>query len=138
LLRIEMRKTRAIVVMPVDERALRVLRRYLRLRPPGPWKELFLRVRCPAGPIKAATIGDIFDNRARRSGLPLRGSSSYCLRHSFAMRLLEQGVGVKAIGDLLGHHSLESTCVYLRLQTAALRDAALPIPRCSRSSEATQ
>jgi integrase/recombinase XerD len=55
LLRIEMRKTRAIVVMPVDERALRVLRRYLRLRPPGPWKELFLRVRCPAGPIKAAT-----------------------------------------------------------------------------------
>jgi integrase/recombinase XerD len=138
LLRIEMCKTRAIVVMPVDERALRVLRRYLRLRPPGPWKQIFLRVRCPAGPIKAGTIGDIYDNRARRSGLSLHGTSCYCLRHSFAMRLLQQGVGVKAIGDLLGHHSLESTCVYLRLQTTALRDAALPLPRSRRSSEATQ
>jgi len=138
LLRIEMRKTRTIVVMPVDERALRVLRRYLHLRPPGRWRELFLRVRCPAGPIKAATVGDIYDKRARRSGLALHGSSSYCLRHRFAMRLLQQGVGVKAIGDLLGHQSLESTCVYLRLQTAALRDAALPIPGCRRSSEATQ
>jgi site-specific recombinase XerD len=44
------------------------------------------------------------------------------------MRLLEQGVGIKAIGDLLGHSSLESTSVYLRLHTAALRDVALPMP----------
>jgi site-specific recombinase XerD len=42
--------------------------------------------------------------------------------------LLERGVGIKAIGDLLGHHTLESTCVYLRLQTEALRQVGLPIP----------
>jgi site-specific recombinase XerD len=44
------------------------------------------------------------------------------------MRLLQRGVGVKAIGDLLGHHSLEATCVYLRLDTSALRAVALPVP----------
>jgi site-specific recombinase XerD len=44
------------------------------------------------------------------------------------MRLLERGVGIKAIGDLLGHHTLESTCVYLRLQTEALREVGLPMP----------
>jgi site-specific recombinase XerD len=44
------------------------------------------------------------------------------------MRLLEREVGVKAIGDLLGHHSLEATSVYLRLHVDALRDVALPLP----------
>ena len=44
------------------------------------------------------------------------------------MRLLGRGVGIKTIGDLLGHRTLESTCVYLRLQTATLREVALPPP----------
>lgn len=44
------------------------------------------------------------------------------------MRLLRQGVGIKAIGDLLGHHSLEATCVYLRIDTDMLRAVALPVP----------
>ena len=44
------------------------------------------------------------------------------------MRLLDRGVGIKVIGDLLGHRTLESTCVYLRLQTGTLRDVALPLP----------
>jgi integrase/recombinase XerD len=43
-------------------------------------------------------------------------------------------VGVKAIGDLLGHRSLEATCVYLRLNLAALRTVALPLPRLRRTS----
>ena len=41
---------------------------------------------------------------------------------------LRQGVGVKTIGDLLGHHSLESTCVYLRIETDMLRTVALAVP----------
>jgi integrase/recombinase XerD len=43
--------------------------------------------------------------------------------------LLRRGVGVKAIGDVLGHSDLESTCVYLRLDIQALRDVALPVPK---------
>ncbi|MFO7072004.1 tyrosine-type recombinase/integrase, partial [Pseudomonas aeruginosa] len=48
--------------------------------------------------------------------------------HTFAMRLLTLGVGVKAIGDLLGHRSIESTSVYLRLDTSMLQDVALEVP----------
>ncbi len=44
------------------------------------------------------------------------------------MRLLSRGVGIKAIGDLLGHRSLEATCVYLRIDADMLRTVALPIP----------
>jgi site-specific recombinase XerD len=61
---------------------------------------------------------------------------AYRLRHTFAMRLLTRGVGVKAIGDLLGHHSLDSTCAYLRLDIDMLRGVALEVPRPGLRQEA--
>ena len=50
------------------------------------------------------------------------------MRHSYAVHLLRSGLPLKTIGDLLGHHTLESTCVYLRLAVDDLRDVALPLP----------
>jgi len=109
--------------------AAAVLQRYLREgRPASDRLELFTRVIAPAGALTRGAIAEAFRRQVRRSGLPLTGASPYGLRHSFAMRLLGRNVGVKAIGDLLGHRSLEATSVYLRLQTDALRDVALPLP----------
>jgi integrase len=128
-LQVEQRKTRSVLLLPLAQRTLNLLRRYLRHgRPGSDHPQLFLRARRPAGPLQHYAVIDLFDKRARLSGLALQGSSSYCLRHAFAMRLLRQGVGIKAIGDLLGHHSLESTCVYLRIDTDLLRSVALPVP----------
>jgi site-specific recombinase XerD len=122
-------KTRSTLVLPLANRTLHLLRRYLRQgRAVNDRPELFLRVRHPSGGLTHYAVVNIFQKRARLSGLPLEGCSSYGLRHAFAMRLLRRGVGVKAIGDLLGHHSLESTCVYLRLDTDMLRCVALPVP----------
>ena len=44
------------------------------------------------------------------------------------MHLLRSGLPLKTIGDILGHRTLESTCVYLRLAVDDLRDVALPLP----------
>ena len=44
------------------------------------------------------------------------------------MRLLARGVGMKAIGDVLGHHSFYGTSAYLRLDVAMLRSVPLPLP----------
>jgi site-specific recombinase XerD len=129
-LRVEQCKTRSTLILPLSNQTLFLLKRYLHHgRASSSHSELFLRVRTPAGPIERTAITDIYEKRARLSGLPLQGSSSYCLRHAFAMRLLKRGVGIKTIGDLLGHRTLESTCVYLRLQTDVLREVALPVPR---------
>ena len=129
-LHVEQCKTHSVLVLPLSDQALRVLKRYLRCgRPGSAHPQLFLRGRTPAGPIKHTALCDIYEKRVKLSELPLQGTSSYSLRHAFAMRLLERGVGIKAIGDLLGHHTLESTCVYLRLQTEALREVGLPIPQ---------
>jgi integrase/recombinase XerD len=127
--RIRQCKTRSDLVLPLMQATLSLLRGYIkRERDVSPLPYLFLRVRRPAGPLMHYGVGDIFRTRAAQSGLSLDGYSSYSLRHSFAMRLLQRNVGVKAIGDLLGHRSLEATCVYLRLDTAALRSVGLPLP----------
>ena len=134
-LQVEQCKTHSTLVLPLSRQALRVLKHYLRYGRSGSrHRPLFLRHRSPAGAISRCAVGDVYEKRSRQSGLPLAGTSAYSLRHAFAMRLLERGVGIKAIGDLLGHRSLESTCVYLRLQVDALRDVALPLPEEVRRS----
>lgn len=124
-------KNQSLLILPLSDQTLRMLKRYLHWGRTGSrvHPELFLRARTPAGPLKHTAICDIYSKRARESGLDILGTSSYCLRHSFAMRLLNQGVGIKVIGDLLGHRTLDSTCVYLRLHIGALRDVALPVPK---------
>jgi integrase/recombinase XerD len=128
-LRVEQRKTRSILILPLAGRTLRLLRRYLRVaRHNSDLPQLFLRIRSPIKALKHYGIIEVFNARAANSDLLLDGMSSYSLRHAFAMRLLDRGVGIKAIGDLLGHRSLEATCVYLRIDTEMLRTVALPVP----------
>lgn len=128
-LRVEQRKTRSVLVLPLAGRTLRLLHRYLQVgRPDSVLPQLFLRIRSPIKPLKHYGVITVFTYRAQKSGLSLGGVSSYSLRHAFAMRLLRRGVDVKAIGDLLGHRSLEATCVYLRADVDMLRKVALPVP----------
>jgi len=117
--------------LPLTDEVATALLAYLRRgRPPSAYRDLFLCSRVPFGPISSTTVGDAFDVWARRAGirLPAHAGGPHCLRHSVAVHLLRRGVSMKAIGDLLGHRSAESTCVYLRLQIDDLRDVALPLP----------
>jgi site-specific recombinase XerD len=133
-LKVEQRKTRSSLLVPLAEPTLSILRCYLaRGRPPSTHPALFLRARSPAGPLTRHAVSDIFEKRAKLSGLSLGGHCAYSLRHAFAMRLLVRGVGLKAIGDLLGHRSLGSTCLYLRLDTEMLREVALPVPTAAQA-----
>lgn len=130
LLHVPQNKTRQVLSLPMSAEAVRVLRRYLKWgRPRAERLEVFLSVLAPQRPMVRGAIAELFRRRVKDAGLPLSDHSPYGLRHGFAMRLLERGVGIKAIGDLMGHRSLESTGVYLRLNTETLRDVALSVPR---------
>jgi integrase/recombinase XerD len=126
---VEQFKTHSWLTLPLMNQTLELLRRYLREgRRRSQRRELFLSAFSPVRPMTKFSVSQMFKIRARQSGLPIAHASSYALRHSFAMRLFARGIGMKAIGDLMGHNSLASTSVYLRLQTDVLRDVALPVP----------
>jgi site-specific recombinase XerD len=128
-LTVEQAKTRSWLTLPLDERTLRLLTQYLRVdRGRDSNGTLFVSACAPRRAMTKYGVSQMFRVRARRSGLPLTDASAYSLRHSFAMRLFERGVGIKAIGDLMGHHTIVSTAIYLRLQTDVLRKVALPVP----------
>jgi integrase/recombinase XerD len=122
-------KTRCPLRLPLTDQVGEALLVYLREgRPRSSYREIFLTAQAPILPIKRQTVGYAFRNRAKRSALDMPFSGVHCLRHSYAVRLLRQGVSLKNIGDLLGHRSTESTCVYLRLNVDDLREVALPLP----------
>jgi len=118
------------LVLPLTDEIAMALLDYLRNgRPESTHRQVFLRVRVPLGPIESTAISDVFDSWAAHAKIrvPHLGGP-HCLRHSLAMHLLRKQTPLKTIGDLLGHRSAESTCVYLRLNVEDLRDVALPLP----------
>jgi integrase/recombinase XerD len=143
-LRVPQRKTRASLWLPLTDHVGTALLDYLRYgRPalaewrrhgaftggtPRRYRELFLRHRTPLGVLKPTAVTEVFQAWAKRSGLAIPFQGPHCLRHSYAVFLLRSGVSLKTIGDLLGHRTLESTCVYLRLAVEELRDVALDLP----------
>ena len=123
-------KTRSTTVLPLHDRSLQIIADYLKSRrPQTDLPYLFLTDCAPRTAMSTSGIGRMFQRRLQQIGLGTSGYSAYSLRHAFAMRLFQRGVGMKAIGDLMGHRNLISTSVYLRLQSQALREVALPVPR---------
>ena len=143
-IRIPQRKTRGTLWLPLTDQVGTALLDYLRhARPalavrrqriafrgePTPaYREVFLRHRTPAGVLKPTAVTEAFQGWVKRSGLAIPFQGPHCLRHSYAVHLLRSGVALKTIGDLLGHRTLESTSVYLRLAVEDLREVALDLP----------
>ena len=75
-------------------------------------------------PLTASAIQRGCGPAARRAGLTKR-VTTHTMRHCFATHLLEAGTDLRTIQQLLGHHSLTTTAVYLHV-TAGQRPGPQP------------
>jgi site-specific recombinase XerD len=127
-LRIRQRKTARMLHLPLTEATGDLLVEYLRhARPDVALRQLFLRQRAPVGALKPNAVTRAFQQWRVRSGLAIPAQGPHGLRHAYAVHLLRRGIPIKTIGDLLGHRSAESTCVYLRLAIEDLREVPLAL-----------
>jgi len=91
---------------------------------------LFLSFKAPLGPLNcAAPVSRIVRERLRCSGMELgRVGGAHLLRHSLATQLVEQRRPINEIADLLGHRSINTTALYVKVATSQLAEVALPFP----------
>lgn len=64
----------------------------------------------------------VFEEYLKRAGLFRKGYSLHCLRHSFASELLNAGMRLEYLQELLGHDSIEVTRRYARLTNKTRRE----------------
>src|SRR5665648_65931 len=65
-------------------------------------------------PISRGTIQKVFKQSCKRAGIK-KQATAVSYTHSFATHLLENGVNLKIIQNLLGHSSLRTTSIYLHV-----------------------
>ena len=98
----------------LSQTTLEALRTYWKdYRPNSPEGWLFPGFR-NIGHLTRAAIALAFDTCVKRTGIT-KEVSPHSLRHAFATHLLEDGVELIKIKELLGHHRISSTMVYLHL-----------------------
>lgn len=116
-------------VAPLIEEAGAALADYiLRARPKVDSPYLFLSFTPPVGPFKCASpVSRIVQRRLRHSGIEFVGGA-HLLRHSLATQLVEQRRPINEVADLLGHRSINTTALYVKVATSQLAEVALPFP----------
>lgn len=123
-------KGRRARVVPILGEAGRALADYvLRGRPRVPDRTLFLCHRPPVRPLRhSGALAAIVRRRLEGCGVRADRMGAHLLRHSLATRMVELERPVKEVADLLGHQSIDTTAIYVKVALSQLSDVALPFP----------
>lgn len=98
-------------------------------RPATPERRVFVRHGHPLGTaVTGSAVGAVIRRSFKRAGrqLPLYGS--HILRHTVATHMIQQGVSIKEIADILRHKSIDTTVIYTKVDIPMLSEVALPWP----------
>ncbi len=115
-------------LVPISAKAIKEIKNYLitRNQLPNIDKDftdiLFLNRRGRA--LTRVMIFTIIKEAAKRADID-KNVSPHTLRHSFATELINRGADLRAIQDMLGHESINTTEIYTHLESGTLQDTIL-------------
>jgi len=96
-------------------------------RPKTDSRVVFLRHIWPYTPFRSgSTIAQMIYSRMDQAGIARRAGANRLLRHSLATRLVNAGVPIKDVSDVMGHKSMDTTAVYSKVDLLSLRKVPLP------------
>ena len=116
-------RERYTILSPV---ALDFLRVYYRQYKPKEW----LFEGQTGGAISTSSVEAVFKQALAKSKVQ-KAVGIHSLRHSFATHLLEQGVALPIIQQMLGHKSLKTTSGYLHVQQYSIQGVKSPLDTLS-------
>jgi site-specific recombinase XerD len=122
---IRYRKAGMPVTMPIPQKTLKAIAAYLvGGRPENDCRELFLQCCRPYRPVSSPTVCYAIRTCMQKAGLP-EEITPYWLRHTYAQHLLEAGISVFEIKEMLGHDDIEATKRYLHIDIKHMRRVIL-------------
>ena len=115
--------------VPLAESTLESLRAFWKLHGSKPW--LFpaqLQPRSPSyeGPVQVGNLRRAFAGALAQSGVK-KPATVHSLRHSYATHLLEAGVQLRLIQEILGHRSPSTTAIYTHLTSEVRTQLIAPL-----------
>ena len=82
----------------------------------------------------ASSVRKLLKQIAEKAGIKKR-VHPHMLRHSYATHLLENGIDIRYIQELLGHHKPETTMIYTHVATKQLKDIKNPLDNLVEKTE---
>lgn len=78
------------------------------------------------GKLTTRSAQKIFEIALKRSGI-VKPATFHSLRHSFATHLLENGVDVRYVQELLGHQNIRTTQIYTHVTNPSIKNIKSPL-----------
>ncbi len=107
--------------VPLTPEAINAIRHYLRHRRKTSSHRLF--VSQTGNPIHGRAINRMLNRLLEKAGLAGKGITPHKLRHTFATHLIQNGVDIKTVQELLGHSDIQTTARYLHSDTRTKQSA---------------
>ena len=122
-------KGNKVRILYLNDACQEALKRYLAVRRPISGRDanaLFLSAQNER--VSRSTVHAMVKKRLAEAGLNASEYSSHKLRHTAATLMLQNGVDVRAVQEVLGHDHLNTTEIYTHIDNEALRVAAKANP----------
>ena len=129
ILRLAKTKGRRERQLPLPAEVGRAIAEYLKqARPRTSCRNVFVGLQ-KGQPLSSSGVSALTTKAMKRAGLVGSRLGPHLLRHTVASHLVQRGSGLKAVADLLGHVSLNTTQVYAKVNLPLLKEVAVPWPK---------